>query len=44
MFVTFLGNEPTAGVRQRGKPGALMGQVTIPDDFNEPLEELRDYT
>ena len=42
VFVTFL-NGHGGGDRQRGKPGALKGLVTIPEDFNEPLDDLRDY-
>ena len=44
VIVTFLveeASDPSAG--QRGEPGALKGLVTLPDDFNEPLEDLRDY-
>ncbi len=24
-------------------PGGLKGKVSIPDDFNEPLDDLKDY-
>jgi len=24
-------------------PGGLKGKVSLPDDFNEPLDDLKDY-
>ena len=41
VIVTFL-DTPTNNFKQR-VPGGLKGKVTIPDDFNEPLEDLKDY-
>jgi antitoxin (DNA-binding transcriptional repressor) of toxin-antitoxin stability system len=32
---------PVTGVP---KAGRLKGQLLVPDDFDEPLEELREYT
>ena len=42
VMVTFLTEENTAKESRR-KLGGLEGKVTIPDDFNEPLDELKDY-
>ncbi len=41
-FITFLteDNENTVGKRI---PGGLKGKVSLPDDFNEPLDDLNDY-
>jgi hypothetical protein len=42
VIITFLTGdiENTAGKRM---PGGLKGKVSIPDDFNEPLDDLKDY-
>lgn len=40
VMVTFLTDEIKQGKR---KLGGLEGKVTIPADFNEPLEDLKDY-
>jgi hypothetical protein len=43
IFVTFLENESNP-VKLKKRPfGTLKGTITIPDDFNEPLEDLKDY-
>jgi len=41
VIVTFL----TEDNQLTGKriPGALKGKVSLPDDFNEPLDDLKDY-
>ena len=39
VLVTFL---DTVTFKQR-TPGGLEGKITIPDDFNDPLEDLKDY-
>ena len=42
VIVTFLIDE--AGQRDKKRvPGALKGKVSIPDDFDEPLADLKDY-
>lgn len=41
-MVTFLESLPPTEKKER-VPGGLKGQVAIPDDFNAPLEDLRDY-
>ena len=41
VIITFLTEEKApAGKRI---PGGLKGKVSIPDDFNEPLDDLKDY-
>ena len=41
VIITFL----TEDVTTVGKriPGGLKGKVSLPDDFNEPLDDLKDY-
>jgi Protein of unknown function (DUF2281) len=43
VIITFL----TEGVKNTGiqkrVPGGLKGKVAIPDDFNDPLDDLKDY-
>jgi len=41
VIITFL----TEDVKTAGKriPGGLKGKVSLPDDFNEPLDDLKDY-
>ncbi|WP_295794496.1 DUF2281 domain-containing protein [Mucilaginibacter sp.] len=41
VMVTFL-NEVTPEPKKR-KLGGLEGKVNLPDDFNEPLDDLKDY-
>ncbi|MEI6065723.1 MAG: DUF2281 domain-containing protein [Methylococcaceae bacterium] len=43
VIITFLteGSKNT-GIQKR-VPGGLKGKVAIPDDFNEPLDDLKDY-
>ena len=41
VVVTFLEEiEPTP---QKRKLGSLKGKIGIPDNFNEPLDDLKDY-
>ncbi len=41
VFITFLmDNEPRPIQR---KLGGFEGRINVPDDFNEPLEDLKDY-
>lgn len=42
VLVTFLNNEPGTAVKLR-MPGSLKGKVSLPDDFNQPLEDLKEY-
>ncbi|MDJ0534250.1 MAG: type II toxin-antitoxin system Phd/YefM family antitoxin [Xenococcaceae cyanobacterium MO_207.B15] len=34
---------PVVSVKQNRKPGTAEGLVTIADDFDEPLEDFKDY-
>ena len=43
VIVTFLTNENADSKQGERKLGGLEGKVTLPDDFNEPLEDLKDY-
>lgn len=42
VIITFLTGDNGIITGQR-VPGALKGKVSLPDDFNEPLEDLKDY-
>jgi len=41
VIITFL----TEGNNKYGEriPGGLKGRVSLPDDFNEPLDDLKDF-
>ncbi|HTE00317.1 MAG TPA: DUF2281 domain-containing protein [Mucilaginibacter sp.] len=43
VMVTFLTEETTLKNQPNRKLGGLEGKVTLPDDFNEPLDDLKDY-
>jgi hypothetical protein len=43
VMVTFLTGELTPLVSVKRKLGGLEGKVNIPDDFNEPLDDLSEY-
>ena len=43
VMVTFLTGETAKNQSPKRKLGGLEGKVTIPDDFNEPLGDLKDY-
>jgi len=43
VIVTFLDKELHKPTKQFRNPGGLKGKVTIPDNFNEPLDDLKDY-
>ncbi len=34
---------PVSSVKRRRQPGSAKGLVTISDDFDEPLEDFKDY-
>ncbi|WP_348231416.1 type II toxin-antitoxin system Phd/YefM family antitoxin [Funiculus sociatus] len=34
---------PVSPVKRRRQPGSAKGLVTISDDFDEPLEDFKDY-
>jgi hypothetical protein len=42
-MVTFLTEENTLVKKYKRKLGGLEGKVNLPDDFNEPLDDLKDY-
>ena len=42
VIITFLTEEREKAVAKR-VPGALKGRISLPDDFNEPLDDLKDY-
>lgn len=42
VMVTFL-TEKEEKPKQKIKLGLLEGKIKTPDDFNEPLEDLKDY-
>ena len=42
VIVTFLSEEkPPLHITRT--PGGLKGKVSLPDDFNEPLDDLKEY-
>lgn len=43
VIVTFLTEDINHNTPRKRIPGGLKGKVTIPDDFNDPLEDLQDY-
>jgi hypothetical protein len=43
VVVTFFIDEKEAPKKGKRMPGGLKGQITITDDFNEPLDDLKDY-
>ena len=43
VMVTFLTEEIAESRDTKRKLGGLEGKVNIPDDFNAPLEDLKDY-
>ena len=44
VMVTFLDNEKSITTQKKGmKLGSLEGKFSLPDDFNEPLEDLSEY-
>ncbi len=42
VMITFL-DDAEIPKRIKGKPRALKGKISIPDDFNESLDDLKDY-
>ena len=43
VIVTFLSDDNKPQRLQKRIPGGLKGKVNIPDDFNDPLDELNEY-
>ncbi len=42
VIITFLTEADNKSSHKR-VPGGLKGKVSLPDDFNEPLDDLKDY-
>jgi hypothetical protein len=42
VIITFL-TEENVEKKTRRQPGGLKGRVTLPDDFDDPVDDLRDY-
>ncbi|MDF2432871.1 MAG: hypothetical protein JWP44_2502, partial [Mucilaginibacter sp.] len=42
VIITFLTDDKDQSKNKR-IPGGLKGRVSLPDDFNEPLGDLKDY-
>lgn len=42
VLVTFL--EETSELPKKRQAGSLKGKIQVPDDFNEPLDDLKAYT
>ena len=42
VVVTFLEETQPAHLNKR-RLGSLKGKISIPEDFNEPLDDLKDY-
>lgn len=42
VIVTFLTDERQP-IKKKRVTGGLKGNATLPDDFNEPLDDLKDY-
>lgn len=43
VMVTFLTDKKPENLQSKRKLGGLEGKVTLPDDFNEPIDDLKDY-
>jgi hypothetical protein len=43
VIITFLTEDIKNSGIQKRVPGGLKGKVAIPDDFNDPLDDLKDY-
>lgn len=43
VMVTFLTDRKAENLQNKRKLGGLEGKVTLPKDFNEPIDNLKDY-
>ena len=43
VMVTFLTEKALETDAKFRKPGGLKGKISIPDDFNEPIDDLKEY-
>lgn len=46
VIVTFLNEKPTTNqdLAKKRQGGSMKGEVWMADDFNEPLDDLKEYT
>ncbi len=42
VIITFISEDETTKLTKR-RLGGLEGKISIPDDFNDPLEDLEEY-
>ena len=43
VIVTFLTEKNETDPNKKRTPGGLKGRVTLPEDFNDPIDDLKDY-
>jgi hypothetical protein len=43
VIVTFLSGEEKSAPRTKKILGLLQGKINAPDDFNDPLDDLKEY-
>ncbi len=43
ILITFLDDSTLLNIKKIRKAGGLKGQIWLSDDFNEPLDDLKDY-
>ncbi len=43
VMITFLTKKSTDNAHKTRIPGGLKGKVSLPEDFNEPIDDLKDY-
>jgi hypothetical protein len=43
VIITFLHEQQNAFAKPKRILGGLEGKIIVPDDFNEPLDDLKDY-
>lgn len=43
VIVTFITDNTSTATIPKRKLGGLEGKVNLPDDFNEPLDDFKDY-
>ena len=43
VIITFLTEEKMEGLKFKRILGGLEGKIVVPDDFNEPLDDLKEY-
>ena len=43
VIVTFLAHKAKSRLKKKRVLGILQGKISVPEDFNEPIEDLKDY-